>query len=380
MKVGFSGMWLHSGMGDKNSGLSRYAAALLDAMLPMAEGFEFDIYAPEAFEAPAAWAQSGRATLHSVPVGSLPKRVLWEHVKAAQIARRTGVDLWFSAAQGIPFGRGFKKAVMVHDMIPLLFPKLHPRRTVLYYGFALRHACRHADLVLANSAATKVDLVSKLGANASKVVVTPLGPGNRVEPVSAESVDPEQLRALGVRSERFVLTLCNLDYRKNLGRLVEAFGQVAASDQGRELGLVVVGAKRGTQHAPLMDAIARLGLEARVDLLGYVPDGALPALFASCELFAFPSLYEGFGLPILEAMALGAPVVCSGVSAMPEVGGDAARYFDPEDVDAMAGVLIGALRDAPGRAAMRAQGRKRATMFTWNRTARATLEAFSSTL
>lgn len=373
-------MWLHSGMGDKNSGLSRYAAALLDAMLPIAEGHTFDIYAPDTFVAPPAWDATGRATMRPVSVGSLPKRVLWEHVKAAQIARRTRVDLWFSAAQAIPIGKGFKRAVMVHDMIPLLFPKLHPKRTVLYYTFALRHACRHADLVLANSEATKADLVEKLGASAARVVVTPLGPGNRVEPVAPDAVDREGLAALGVRSPRYVLTLCNLDFRKNLARLVEAFGRVASSAQGEGLGLVVVGAKRGTQHAPLMDAIARLGLSERVDLLGYVPDEALPGLFAAAELFAFPSLYEGFGLPVLEAMALGAPVVCSGVSAMPEVGGDAARYFDPEDVPAMAAAIVDVLGDSRARAEMRAKGVARAATFTWKGTATATLDAFSSTL
>jgi len=380
MKVGVSAMWLSAEQGASNSGLSRYASGLLGAMLPLAPEDAFFVHAPSTFPFPASWSALPNFTGTSVNVPSLPARVFWEHVIAGRVARRLGVDLWFSAAQAIPLSRRVKRAVMVHDMIPLLYPEIHLRRTVLYYRFALRHSCRHADLVLANSEATKQDLVHHLGADAGKVVVTPLGPGNTVERMARVAVDPAALRALGVRRPRFVLTLANLDHRKNLARLVEAFADVRGRPGCGDLGLVVVGARRAQQHEPLLRRIAELELADAVDLLGYVPDEALPALFASAEVFAFPSIYEGFGLPVLEAMTLGAPVVCSNSSSLPEVGGEAARYFNPLDVADMAGALHAVLADPDLRQEMRTVGLERARSFTWNRTARQTLDAFSSTL
>lgn len=376
MKIGVSGMWLSSAMGARNSGLSRYAAALMDAMLPLAPQHVFDLYTPDDFEVPGAWLTHPTFAHHPVRVRSLPARVWWEHVTAGRIARATGADWWFSAAQAIPFSGAVPRAVMIHDMIPLLFPEFHPRRTVLYYRFALRHSCRHARLVLANSEATKSDLVRYLGADPDKIAVTPLGPGNRVERVEPERVDLAELEALGVRHRDYVLTLCNLDHRKNLARLVDAFALVNRD----ALGLVVVGAKRGDQHAPLLRRIDELGLADRVDLLGYVPDAALPPLFAHARLFAFPSLYEGFGLPVLEAMALGAPVVCSGTSSLPEVGGEAVRTFDPMDAASIAASIEAVLDDDALRSQMVREGLERARAFTWRRTAERTLEAFSCRL
>ncbi|MCB8933166.1 MAG: glycosyltransferase family 4 protein [Chthonomonadaceae bacterium] len=376
MRIGISGMWLSSAMGAKNSGLSRYAAALLDAMLPLAPEDAFDLFTPDDFEAPEPWLRHRGFAHHPVRIRSLPARVFWEHVTAGRLARSIRADWWFSAAQAIPFSGAVPRAVMIHDMIPLLFPEFHPKRTVLYYRWALRHSCRNAKVVFANSEATKNDLVQHLGADPAKILVTPLGPGNRVEPVSPESVAFEQLAALGVRRESYVLTLCNLDYRKNLARLVEAFAML----RDDTLGLVVVGANRGYQHAPLLKRIEELGLADRVDLLGYVPDGSLPALFAKARLFAFPSLYEGFGLPVLEAMALGAPVVCSATSSLPEVGGEAVRTFDPTDTASMAAAMETVLEDEALRGRMVRDGLERARVFTWKRTAETTLEAFSCRL
>lgn len=376
MRIGISGMWLSSAMGAKNSGLSRYASALLDAMLPLAPEHAFELFTPDDFSPPDAWRRHPSFRHHAVKIRSLPARVFWEHVTAGRLARQMNADWWFSAAQAIPLSGSVARAVMIHDIIPLLFPEFHPKRTVLYYRFALRHSCRHARLVLANSEATKADLVRHLGADPEKIVVTLLGPGNRVEPIAPEKVAFHTLAALGVRHERYVLTLCNLDYRKNLATLVEAFALL----DDPQLGLVVAGARRHDQNAPLLRRIEALGLGDRVDLLGYVPDERLPELFAKARLFAFPSLYEGFGLPVLEAMALGAPVVCSDASSLPEVGGDAVRYFNPTDPTSIATAMGQVLGDEALRTAMARDGLERAREFTWKRTAESTLDAFSSRL
>jgi glycosyltransferase involved in cell wall biosynthesis len=365
-------MWLFSGRDARASGLARYARSLIDAILELTTDHSLEVFGPADYEPPANWAANSRCSFHPVWYKSLPKRVFWEHFVAGREARRIGADLWFSAAQSIPFGSKVRRAVMIHDIIPLLYPEMHPKRTVLYYRFALKYSCRHADLILANSEATAKDLVSRLGANRDRIRVTPLGPGNRVEARDPLSVSDSELRGLGTPPGRFLLTLATLDPRKNLGRLLEAFARLEEKD----LSLAVVGAKRPTFDEGLFGRVRELGLEGRVFFLGYVADEDLPALFARAELFVFPSVYEGFGLPVLEAMLLGAPVVCSSSSSLPEVAGDLAVYFDPLDVDSIASGIQNGLERLVDRARWVEDGKRRAAEFSWKRTAELSVTAF----
>lgn len=376
MRVGVSAMWLHSGLDAKNSGLSRYAQALIDAMLETPDCPDLEIFAPGDFDPPAAWRSNRKCRLHRVRFRGLPQRVFWEHFTAGRIARKIKVDLWFSMAQSIPFGHGLRRVAMVHDAIPILFPEHHPKRTVAYYWFVLKYTCKNADLILANSNATCSDLVRLFSAERSKIRITPLGPGNRVEPRNPSSVRKEELESIGVPFERYLLTLSTLDPRKNLEGLVRAFAIWRQGNPDSDLGLVVVGAKRPTFDDSLFQLVRNLGLEGKIAIPGYLPDKDLPALFARAELFVFPSLYEGFGLPVLEAMLLGAPVVCSATSSLPEVGGDEVVYFDPSKPEEIAAGISKGLSRLSDREAWVKSGFERAKQFTWKRTAELTLAAF----
>jgi len=173
----------------------------------------------------------------------------------------------------------------------------------------------------------------------------------------------------------FLLAVGTVQPRKNYIRLVEAFRQLDRAN----LTLVIAGG-RGWLDDPLYERIAALGLENRVRMLGFVPDKDLPALYSAARVFAFPSLYEGFGLPILEAMACGTPVVTSRASSMPEVAGDAALLVDPLDTDALAEALASALDDELLRSSLIEKGLERATVFTWEAAAHKLVDRFQRLL
>jgi glycosyltransferase involved in cell wall biosynthesis len=373
-------MWLHGGSNARNSGLSRYAFHLIDALLAQPAPLRLEVFAPADYEPPAAWTRNPSCVIHPVRLRGLLHRVFWEHAVAGSVAARLGVDIWFSAAQSIPLRGGVKRAVMIHDAIPVLFPQWHPRRTVAYYRFALGHACRNADLILANSRCTESDLVRLFHVDKTKVRVTPLGPGNNVPPRDPASVADTELASLGIPFTRYLLSLGNLDPRKNLSGLIHAFAMLRAGGTCQDLGLVIVGGRRPNFDDSVFGEVRELGLERAVHFAGYLPDEALPAVYARAELFVFPSFYEGFGLPVLEAMRLGAPVVCSVRSSLPEVGGDAVVTFDPSDPKAIAAAIRQGLGSLEGREAWIEQGMARAATFTWRRTAELTLAAFRELL
>jgi glycosyltransferase involved in cell wall biosynthesis len=182
-----------------------------------------------------------------------------------------------------------------------------------------------------------------------------------------------ELRARhGLRADRYVLSVGTLEPRKNHARLVRAFDALAATRP--DLRLVLAGA-RGWKSGAVDSAIAAAGARARIHVLGGVSADDLAALYSGATAFAYPSLYEGFGLPVLEAMAAGAPVLTSTVSSLPEVAGDAALLVDPDDSDAMAGAMHELLFDEALRTRLAGMGLARAASFTWERTARATAES-----
>jgi glycosyltransferase involved in cell wall biosynthesis len=173
----------------------------------------------------------------------------------------------------------------------------------------------------------------------------------------------------------FVLTVGNQQPRKNLGRLLQAWKMLAAAGRDGGSRLVIAGGHRGRRD-DLAALAAALGVRDRVQFLGYVPHEHVPALYAAAAAFVFPSLYEGFGLPLLEAMACGTPVVSSNATSLPEVAGDAAVYFEPIDVSGMVSTIGAVLQDATLRAELRERGLQRAARFSWKACAKAAVAVY----
>ncbi|MEI7645602.1 MAG: glycosyltransferase family 1 protein [Chloroflexales bacterium] len=248
----------------------------------------------------------------------------------------------------------------VHDLTFMVRPETADVGLRRYLLAAVPRSLRRADLVLVDSLATGADLHRLLGVGQERVRLLYPGVSERFRPLPAAEVEP--LRAQLGLPESFLLFVGTLEPRKNLVRLVEAFGHLIGGGAHPELHLVIAG-RRGWLYAETFATVERLGLTERVRFLDFVDDAHLPGVYNLARVFVYPSLYEGFGLPALEAMACGTPVVTANVSSLPEVAGDAAVLVDPLDPEAIAGGIARALAE-PAR--LRVAGPSQARRFSWD--------------
>lgn len=255
----------------------------------------------------------------------------------------------------------------LHDLTALTFPAAHTQLNRRFLQLMLPHFLRDADRIIADSVATQRDALHLYGLPPDRVRVVHLGVDPRFQPAMRAAQD--QVRERFQVPDRFILSVGTLEPRKNLITLLEAYHALRGA--GSEVSLVIAGG-RGWHSEPFFERLRVLGLENTVHLLGRVPDESLPALYTLAEVFAFPSLYEGFGLPVLEAMACGAPVICSNASSLPEVAGEAALQIAPTDVRAWTEALARLTSDAALCARLRQRGLQQAALFTWENTARQT--------
>ncbi len=292
----------------------------------------------------------------------LPEAV-W-HLDAARAANRE-CDVFLATNSYVtPWFLRIPTALVIHDLIP--FQKgVHPnRRSALIERLTIRRALQRASLVVCDSHATRRDLLRLSPSVESKSKVVQLA----VSECFSRPREPGRLEEVRRRhglSKPFVLCAGTLEPRKNLPRLIQAFAALPHAVRRTHL-LVLVGA-RGWEDDEIMQLAGTHAESVRV--LGHVPDGDLACLYRLCTIFCYPSLYEGFGLPVLEAMSAGAAVLTSNVSSLPEVGGDAAAYVEPLSVDSIRGGLERLLGSQSERAGLRERARTRALAFSWESTA-----------
>jgi glycosyltransferase involved in cell wall biosynthesis len=262
--------------------------------------------------------------------------------------------------------------VTVHDLTLLTHPEWHEASKVRYFGWAIRRAVAAATRVLCVSATTAADLGERLDVPADRVDVTPLGTDLR--PASAEQV-AEVRRRLGLDGP-YLLGLGTVEPRKDLPTLVRAFTSLAGELPHR----LVLAGLAGWGTGALAAAVAASGVGDRILVPGYVPEADKAALLTGADVFAYPSRYEGFGLPVLEAMACATPVVTTTGGSLPEVAGDAATLVDPGDDAALAAAIAKLASDPAARQDAAARGLARAAAFTWERCADLTAAAYSRAL
>lgn len=300
--------------------------------------------------------------------------VLGEQTLVPHLAARAGVNLVHSLASTAPLWGNFRRVVTVHDLIYARFPEAHAGIRSKGMGLLVPWATRRSDRVIVDSQSTREDVVGLLGVPRERIDVIPLGLGT----VRREDPMPErELRArfdLGER--RVLLSLSAKRPHKNLAALIEAVAELPPAERP----LLVLPGYPTWHERELRELAAARGVSADVCLLGWVGGAELEGLWALTEAFVFPSLYEGFGLPVLEAMARGVPVACSDTSSLPEVAGEAALLFDPRDRASIAAALRRLLNDEVLRERLRVLGTQRAREFTWERTARLTLESYARAL
>lgn len=308
-------------------------------------------------------------------VRCIPLPRLWTHVRLSGEVLRRPPDVLFIPAHVLPLGaplvRHMRTVVTVHDLGYLRYPEAHTAAQRLYLRFSTIWSARAASHLIAVSAATRSDLVRLAGVSPASITVVHHGVAERFrQPVA----DPARARAIVGGDEPYFLYVGTVQPRKNLVRVIEAFANASRrlADAGIAPILVIAG-KRGWLSEGIAQRAAECGVAHRVRFVGYVADDDLPALYREALGFVFPSLYEGFGMPVLEAMACGTPVLTSNSSSLPEVAGDAALMVDPLDVGAIAEGLARLACDAALRQDLRQRGYQRAAQFTWDRCAEETL-------
>lgn len=328
------------------TGTERYSLRLLQSVIARDRMHTFTLY----FREPPP---EDRFPAH-IQRRVIPFPRLWTHVRFAAALWRDRPDLTWVTAHTLPFCFPGKAIVTVHDLGYLHFPQAHPARQRLYLDLTTRFSAWRADLVFADSAATRSDLISHYSVPEHKIHV--VYPGVDAPPIGDVNI---ARRKYGL-PERYFLFLGTLQPRKNIARLAQAYAQFRREHPEAEIALVLAGG-RGW----LYDERWTSGIPGIIQT-GYVDDADRGALYAGALAFIFPSLYEGFGFPVLEAMHCGTPVLCSATSSLPELTGDAALTVDPLDVDAISAGMGRLAVDADLRAELSARGRVRAATFTWD--------------
>jgi glycosyltransferase involved in cell wall biosynthesis len=300
-------------------------------------------------------------------------RMAWEQAVLPWHLQRLGVDVLHSPHYTTTaVGGGWRRVVTFHDVTFFLLPERYPALRRAYFRAASRAGAHLADLVIAVSKTVKADVERYLGMPPERVRAVPLAAAPSYCPLD-DATRLEAVRAKYGLPERFVLNVGALEPGKNQATLLRAFHRLKGGS--REGGLVIAGPP-AWRYERLLRLVDKLGLADRVRFLNYVPAEDLVALYNLADLFVFPSLYEGFGLPPLEAMACGLPVVASNAPALREVLDGAALLVQPLDVAGLAEAMAAALGDEPLRAHLREAGLKRAALFSWERTARETAAVY----
>ncbi len=340
------------------TGTENYSYHLIRALLPHLRAHEVRLYLRE----PAPADVFPGATLRVIP---FPR--LWTHTRLSAELLRHPVDLLFVPAHVLPLYHPRLNLVTVFDVGYRFFPEAHPWQQRLYLDWSTRYHARQATRLIAISQATRDALMELYNVPPSKIIVIPVGYTPDLAPVQ----DADRLQAVRTRygiPGPYVLYLGRIQPRKNLVRLIQAFALLA--DRYRDLSLVLAGPK-GWLDEGIRAEIDRQHLRGRVLLPGYIAAEDKAALLSGARVFAFPSLYEGFGIPVLEAQACDVPVLTSTTSSLPEAAGDGALLVNPLDVAAIAAGLQQLLENDALRSRLRQNGRANLARFTWERTARA---------
>lgn len=302
----------------------------------------------------------------------IPFPRLWTHVRLSCEMAWRAPDVLFVPAHVLPLIHPRRSVVTIHDLGYLHYPEAHTQRARWYLDWSTRYNAHYAAHVIADSRATRSDLMRHYDVPESKISVIYPGGGTSLHPVTNADELVAVKRRYGLR-ERYLLYVGTIHPRKNLQRLVEAYALLVQSPDVGDLSLVIAG-KKGWLYESIFQRVSELGLEGRVIFAGYVDEADLPALMSAAVAFVLPSLHEGFGLPAWEAMACGTPVICSNVSALPEVVGDAALLVDPLDVRGMAEAMRRIATDESLRRELRRCGFERAAGFSWERCATEVLD------
>jgi glycosyltransferase involved in cell wall biosynthesis len=379
MRIAISGMFWT----EPHVGSGQYLHNLVEQFAAQPGGHRFILVIPR-------YRQSQKPSLPHIQTVLMPTpfdgrnenlaKVWFEQIALGQVCRKLRADLVHVPYFGSPRYPRVPTVVTVHDLIPLLVPGNRGNRAVQLYMRLAAASAQQATTIIADSHHTKSDIVQHLGIAADRIAVTHLAAAPTLQPQPTATIDAVNRRFH--LSDRYVLYIGGFQAHKNVATAIRAFARARRSQQQRVV--LAIAGRLPTSQSPLFPDIHRVILEekmsADVALLGPVSDAEKAALMSGCEAFLFPSRYEGFGLPPLEAMQCGTAVLASATTSVGEVVGDGGVQLPPDDVDAWADALTRVLNDAEWQAQLRARGVQRASTFSWQTTAAQTLAVYEQRL
>jgi glycosyltransferase involved in cell wall biosynthesis len=366
-------------LAEPKTGIGHYTFELARGLAALAPEHDFELVAHTSIEAAVESAFDTEplpANLRAVhpPTSAFSKR--WWTIGLPLYAQRRGISLFHGTNYKVPLWNRCRTVVTIHDLSLLLHSHTHEAELVRRARLRLPATARMASKIITDSESVKREICEHLRIRPEKIAVVPLAPRRAFRPV-AEAAAAGARRRLGVEDD-FLLFVGTVEPRKNLLTLVRAFGELMRRTKLRPQ--LVIAGKKGWLTEELFALIEQSGLGSRMLFTGYISDEDLAALYSSCRVCVYPSLYEGFGLPPLEAMSCGAPVITSRIPVIMETVGDAARLVEPTDVRQLADSIHELWTGEAERRRLSADGIAHAAHFTWERTARLTLDVYDEVL
>ncbi len=365
MRVGLDGYPL----AEPRTGVGHYTLELARALARISPSDEFELVSPAPFTT---------EVLDEIECAQLPNlrtsnpksssiRGHWWSVGLPMYARRARFDLFHGTNFDVPLWKKRRSVVTIHDLSALLHPEKHRSRLVRRARLRLPLVVRVADMIITPTESVKREVCQRFKVKSEKV--------SAIHLAARQSFQPVARKRLGIEDE-FLLFVGTLEPRKNLLTLLKAFEQIVA--QGSLHPQFVIAGGEGWLMNEVSAYLKKASISGRLRVTGYLDDDDLRALYSSCRVFIYPSVYEGFGLPPLEAMACGAPVIAGRIPSLQETLGSAARLVEPLDVDALAKSIIELLDDKKQRQKLKAAGREQAERYSWEKTARRTLSVYEN--
>lgn len=369
---------------DNNTGIGRYTRSLFFEYIhnPWLHQDRIVLFYDKQFQLPSIFSDQSGSALVGLPkncqvvTAHCQPRILWTNWYLPPLLRHHDIDVYHGVCNfELPVRKMCRYVVTIHDLVPLFFPELVPKKHLLFFKLFMKRAAQTADLIITDSEHSKRDIVQHFRIPEGKIRVIYLGYTLPSEDTDDQQRLQDMLLRYGI-AQPYLLFVGVIEPKKNLERLIDAFVLLQEeSSLGKERQLVIAGGK-GWLSDQLYRKVRDQQLEHRVLFTGFIPEKELSLLYRGAELFVFPSLYEGFGLPVVEAMSYGTPVVTSSVSSLPEIVGEAGMLVDPYEPSDICRGIRTVLSDTSLQAQMKEAGLAQARKFSWQRTAEETYNVY----
>jgi len=372
VRIGLNAMLYSSELSYRSAGVSHYIGGLLGA-LPRSDSSADYV----AFHYLPQISADGWEFVHARAAGGQPwRRILWEQFGQPAALRRSQVDLVHAPVYVGPLAASCPVVVTIHDLSHFIFPELFQPAKRVYLQTMTRITAKRAAAVICDSENTRRDVLRLLQVPPERAHTVLIGVDAEMQPLARERV--ERFRAERRLPERYILTVSTLEPRKNIPALIEAYCMLCRG--GQPVPHLVIGGGKGWYFRAIEQQVERLGLRDHVVFTGFIPQQELPLWYNASEIFVYPSLYEGFGMPPLEAMACGVPVITSDKASLPEVVGDGGLMVDTSKPELLATALQRLLDEPETRIELGQRGQARARLFSWEKTARETASIYHAVL